>query len=135
MSGHTAEPWVDFGFYQVGKDGFVIANVLAGNVPSGIEKETKLANARRIVACVNACSGIETVTLESLAGTENPTLKSAATAIERAAMLERQRDQLLAALKLMEEEKSNYMRINNLGDPSKEYTNKIARAVIAAAEG
>lgn len=43
--------------------------------------------------------------------------------------------ELLEALVLMEKEKSDYMVKNNLGDPSKEYTNKIARAAIAKATG
>lgn len=42
--------------------------------------------------------------------------------------------QLLEALKMMEAEKSDYMRRNNLGDPAREHTNQIARAAIAAAE-
>jgi hypothetical protein len=38
------------------------------------------------------------------------------------------------ALNEMELEKSNYMEINKLGDPAKEYTNKMARKAIAAVE-
>lgn len=40
---------------------------------------------------------------------------------------------LLAALIEMEREKSDYMQRNNLGDPARETTNKMARAAIAAA--
>jgi hypothetical protein len=40
---------------------------------------------------------------------------------------------LYEALKVMEAEKSDYMRINNLGDPAKEHTNKMARAALAKA--
>lgn len=43
--------------------------------------------------------------------------------------------ELLEALIAMEEEKSDYMTINKLGDPAKETTNKIARAAIAKATG
>lgn len=45
--------------------------------------------------------------------------------------LEAQRDRLAEALRLMEKEKSDYMRLNNLGDPAKEHTNIMARAVLA----
>ncbi len=38
---------------------------------------------------------------------------------------------LLAALIAMEAEKSDYMMLNNLGDPAEQHTNKIARAAIA----
>ena len=43
--------------------------------------------------------------------------------------------ELLAALIAMEAEKSDYMRINSLGDPAVERTNKQARAAIAKATG
>ena len=42
---------------------------------------------------------------------------------------------LLLALKCMEEEISDYMRINNLGDPGEKHNIRIARAAIARAEG
>ena len=42
---------------------------------------------------------------------------------------------LLEALIAMEREKSDYMRLNHLGDPSNETTNKMARAAIAKAQG
>jgi hypothetical protein len=43
--------------------------------------------------------------------------------------------ELLEALIAMEQEKSDYMRRNALGDPSVETTNKMARAAIAKAKG
>ncbi|HET6890517.1 MAG TPA: hypothetical protein VFH31_05395 [Pyrinomonadaceae bacterium] len=43
--------------------------------------------------------------------------------------------ELLAALIEMEREKADYMRLNNLGDPARETTNKMARAAIAKAIG
>ncbi len=42
---------------------------------------------------------------------------------------------LLEALIAMEREKADYMRLNNLGDPSNETTNKMARAAISKAQG
>ena len=41
--------------------------------------------------------------------------------------------ELLEALIEMEREKSDYMTRNNLGDPAKEHTNKMARSAIAKA--
>lgn len=40
---------------------------------------------------------------------------------------------LLAALRLMLEEKAGYMRRNNLGDPERETATRLARAAIAKA--
>jgi len=42
---------------------------------------------------------------------------------------------LLAALVVLVEEKVDYMRLNNLGDPEREYATKQARAAIAKATG
>lgn len=43
--------------------------------------------------------------------------------------------ELLEALIAMEREKPDYMTRNNLGDPSEETTNRMARAAIAKAKG
>lgn len=51
------------------------------------------ANARRIVACVNACAGFSTETLELIASVGGMQHKMTATA----AVAEKQRDELLAA--------------------------------------
>lgn len=56
-------------------------------------------------------------------------------AIPEVAKVRHDRDALLLALQEMEAEKSDYMRINNLGDPANEHTNKLARAAIAQATG
>ena len=67
---HTKEPWLvaDLSktkpiaiFDKEGRD--VIANLSRGLV---ISNDKQLANAARIVACVNACDGIETSLLESI---------------------------------------------------------------------
>lgn len=42
---------------------------------------------------------------------------------------------LLLALKCLEQEISDYMRINKLGDPAKKHNIRLARAAIAQAEG
>lgn len=96
MSEHTKEPWT---YGHVGDDFWIgdnsdglnnLARVYwdMGEIPEG------RANARRIVACVNACSGIKTEDLEALSGTA--ILEIANT---QSATLKRQRDMLLDALK------------------------------------
>lgn len=90
---HTATPWevIDGRFIrQSGNPRHVIARVSKGDAME--------ANARRIVACVNACAGIRTEALEHrahLLKAEDDTLAS----------LRRQRDELLAALNLIEVDK------------------------------
>lgn len=61
MSGHTKEPW-HFGKYNpqciMGSDNKLIVSDCYE------DREKDVANARRIVACVNACAGIDTNELE-----------------------------------------------------------------------
>ena len=96
MSEHTKEPWITveteldvIEITNADRNGLVvpIAKVSTGYVKQvGIEQE---ANARRIVACVNACEGIPTGVLE----------KQGMVPIEQVTHdIERQRDKLLAAL-------------------------------------
>lgn len=93
MSKHTPEPWVIWN----GGDGIMmygarepkrggVALMCCNELVSG---RTAIANARRIVACVNACAGLPTEQLESspLGGVLNGV-----------AGLIAQRDELLAAL-------------------------------------
>ena len=79
---HTKEPWngknIPLTASALERVGFYI--VFTNNPATKDEAE---ANARRIVACVNACAGISTETLEAM-----PAGPSA---------IERQREQLLAA--------------------------------------
>lgn len=99
MSEHTKEPWyaseTDDGLIEIVNDErtageFVsIADVMTGfDGKIGIEQA---ANARRIVAAVNACKGIPTNLLE------NRTDIGAAE-VSRLMQLEQQRDKLMAAL-------------------------------------
>lgn len=99
---HTPEPWTLNGksikrdYRQIGLTadaGETIASVMGGNTsgPHFVQSDDECeANARRIVACVNACAGISTENLEEnlpvkeLARRYNETLK--------------QRDELLYAL-------------------------------------
>lgn len=95
---HTMEPW---SVRELGEDCFITAAIEPG-MPYGPEimgddytgyggEERKKADARRIVACVNACAGISTEALEACrSGGERQG------ELERK-MLEKQRDALLAA--------------------------------------
>ena len=104
MSKHTPEPWkishddsTEEWSIVTNQQGSIIANVneetgpeLVGSDPV-MRKMPGLENARRIVACVNACSGIRTEALEHRAHMLNAH-------DDTIAELKRQRDELLAAL-------------------------------------
>lgn len=104
---HTPEPWEIIGKFSDkiyhAKSDTVIAQSwypgAAGQSPSPID--TMVANAHRIVACVNACAGIETETLESIADTKSPSpLAAALTLCYQRDQYKAQQDKLLAALKV-----------------------------------
>jgi hypothetical protein len=111
MREHTKEPWyaseTDDGLIEIVNDErtageFVsIADVMTGfDGKIGIEQA---ANARRIVAAVNACEGMDTDSLESIAGriAAKSALQMHANYVgnkAKSASLEEQRDKLLAAL-------------------------------------
>lgn len=78
-----------------------------------------LANARRLVACWNACEGISTVRLERTVNN----LHGRASASDKLDELHAQRDELLSALKVAEE---------SVGDSK---SLEIVRAAIAKVEG
>jgi len=89
MSEHTNEPWIVTGGERVK---YVEARVGGGIIQEiascmQVAHGNHEANARRIVACVNACMGIRTENLE-----DNRPI------VEGLKLLNRQRDELLAAL-------------------------------------
>lgn len=90
---HTPGPWAVHGHHiESETTGFWIADAIAA-FPE--HSETQAENARRIVACVNACEGIETSELEEIAvsgGMLGPR--------EDVARIAKQRDELLMALQL-----------------------------------
>lgn len=61
MSGHTPEPWWRDG-REVGSS--PIMDIKVGRI-DGADYSQATANARRIVACVNACAGMPTEEIES----------------------------------------------------------------------
>ena len=105
MSKHTPEPWkishddsTEEWSIVTNQQGSIIANVneetgpeLVGSDPV-MRKMPGLENARRIVACVNACSGIRTEALEYRAHMLNAH-------DDTIAELKRQRDELLGLVK------------------------------------
>lgn len=108
MSKHTPEPWAteyrerhDGTFAQeiFDADGETIA-ILAWHPVrlDGWTKTDREENARRIVAAVNACSGFEVETLESIAMTGETLLARFELMKSENEQLKKQRDELLAAL-------------------------------------
>lgn len=90
MSNHTKEPWLcdKRTVYALNKKGF---NIFSAVVQDCRTSNSELEeNARRIVACVNACEGISTENLE-----DNLPVKELARQYNEAI---RQRDLLLEAL-------------------------------------
>ena len=116
---HTAEPWEVHG-KEVRSGGFTVAAIpqrsmaAVGKFRYAELQETDSANARHIVACVNACegqsllgtAGFKTDELESIA--EIGGLHSVLKAVERERdIAEQQRDKLLAACKVARHRISN----------------------------
>jgi len=69
MSEHTKEPWrIDkYDAIIAGGETLNIGATVSIPMGSGERKDRGMANARRIVACVNACAGVETEWLERCA--------------------------------------------------------------------
>lgn len=90
MSEHTKEPWE-----VVGKQGYTVwagdEIIVSSNLVRG--SKTGKANARRIVACVNALEGVPTDFLEKYKRLDAENLA------QENAHLKQQRDELLAVLK------------------------------------
>ncbi len=79
MSEHTPEPWEITDGYWVEADEARVASCLSSSLKSGSRELPAEANARRIVACVNALAGISTETLEALV--DNPWVALTRTAV------------------------------------------------------
>lgn len=98
---HTPEPWGishdnHDGWPLVMAGGQIVANVNAESFSGGVAHLIDMpaeSNARRIVACVNACDGISQQYLEELNGE---------TLVDKQLELIRQRDELRAALERAE---------------------------------
>lgn len=97
MSEHTKEPWI----VAHGSEKMVIANNRTPAIAQTIGDDA-IANARRIVACVNTCAGISTESLEQ--GGIGSLLSLGIDEQKRGDCAEHQRDKLLAALKYIANE-------------------------------
>lgn len=107
MTEHTPEPWSYGSFHRLLvvpiEDGHpnkhrIIADLGETEFPfnATLDSELRYNNARRIVACVNACAGISTETLESEGSAVMGWNRTASKLIR----VTKQRDELLAALEL-----------------------------------
>lgn len=116
MSTHTKEPWE---IRHVNNQPFIAAKPYEGHpyfnrtstieVMSDEDYPTKEADARRIVACVNACAGLPQGALDG--GWTARGMSEYAIALEqRRDELIAQRDELLAALKAAKETLANRRR-------------------------
>lgn len=72
---HTPEPWLVLDCREIGEDALTVAanpGVAVCRIENSVSKrpltDEDAANARRIVACVNACAGISQQYLEELNG-------------------------------------------------------------------
>ena len=92
MTDHTKEPWLcdKRTVYALNKNGFNIFSAVVQDCHAG-NSELE-ANAHRIVACVNACEGIETDELNAYR----------VVSAKEYLKIERQRDELLAALEAVQ---------------------------------
>jgi hypothetical protein len=118
---HTAEPWeiLDEGDVLEINNGTEAVTSDVFDSSKDPKREKVLRDFRRIVACVNACAGIETVQLEVL------DIKGA---VDGADLARQQRDKLLTALKdVVGAWSGQFERNGHLAPPWA----KRARAVIA----
>lgn len=108
---HTAEPWhVDeenTARIIYASDGWAIADLISSQM---LTEQTAKANARRIVACVNACAGIPSDLLEAFR--TGGALKVLATNLEIA----RERDELAEALRLLRRGRHTHVALQSDAD-------------------
>jgi hypothetical protein len=93
MRKHTHEPW-KVCHWAEGRKGFEIADRNQNRICFDVTED----DARRIVACVNACAGMETELLENVAMLGETLLARFELLKKQEAKLKSQRDELLAAL-------------------------------------
>jgi hypothetical protein len=99
MSGHTEEPWIISDedsdcITAKSREGMAEICIVETGFSEPFNSE-QVANARRIVACVNACAGIPTDVIENFSATGNLFAKQGKDWLSDV----QQRDELLAALK------------------------------------
>jgi len=133
MSEHTKEPWsyeLDTGsylrIYSETNPGIVDGCGCCGS-PNCDD-----ADARRIVACINACAGFDTELLENILMLGDTLKRRFKTLSDSESELQKQRDELLAALELIIE---RFGHCQNDYAFSKRIALDKARTAIAAVKG
>ncbi len=111
MSKHTSEPWILVEGGACEKEMLittedrhetcVIPIAEMDVIFDGEFGDEQSANARRIVACVNACEGIDTETLELFDGAARQAVSDLAGDVSVVHEARKRRDELLSALELM----------------------------------
>ena len=98
---HTPEPWsIDrFGGINAGEELLLLGGIRTP-MTAGQRMDEGKANARRIVACVNACAGISTDALEA----EGSAVMGWNRAARKLINATKQRDELLSALEYHQEQ-------------------------------
>lgn len=98
---HTKLPWVIVDSTEINDaDGFLVCDTASSNYELLTDKQ----NARRIVACVNACIGIGAESLERFNESHKP---ENGFGLHRETNLEAQRDELLDAIKTYGKHQAN----------------------------
>lgn len=95
---HTDEPWTIDGT-EIGTRKQHICTAFVGNERKNMVFDNWPANARRIVACVNACKGIDTEKLESFSGKMERVFETNLVFAEQIAKLKAQNAELVEALR------------------------------------
>lgn len=102
MSEHTKEPWALYrnGQSVGGAKGRAVCDVWPRDDDQTASEEGR-SNARRIVACVNACAGLETEVLDNIVTLGETLLDRFELRNRQEKEIKAQRDELLAALEGM----------------------------------
>lgn len=131
MIGHTKEPWhveineaEDANFCDRWPTIHSVDSEIIGTEGLFTDIETDKANARRIVACINACAGLSTEMLESAA--LNPPVKSA---FNGYITMKEKRDDLLVIVK---ELRDTFTNIYSQSPEGRAYLEKMNSAILKA---
>lgn len=129
MSKHTSEPWAIWnsgdGIIAAEEKSFSRGGIALITCNSQVDGRAAKANARRIVACVNACAGLPTKQLE---------VSPIGGVLNGVAGLIAQRDQLLEVLEMVIADKAPGYH-DCIDDGEQECAWCVARSAIAKAKG
>ena len=127
---HTPEPWALDTFEPITNDNaqWEICTISGSATPGTIATKVRIKNARRIVACVNACASMDDPA-HGIA--ETAAILNRACLARQAA--ERQRDELAAALRGLYDLRSEWMNRRNAAR-ERFATGPVADKLVAAME-